>query len=156
MTPDIVVASPEPEVLTIDVKYARPPLGPLDVRHDLKEMEKWKTKMFEYVTAFSQHPEILRQHFQRQAKGDVRPFGLILLRWPLPIPAAFGETVTAVDWPSLKQFLLGEGGSSIQSVIDWARTRPDVTAPGVLTQSQKEVAVGEWTYRYFVLSSSSS
>jgi len=156
MTPDIVVASPEPEVLTIDVKYARPPLGPLDIRHDLKEMAKWKTKMVEYVTAFSQHPEILRQHFGRLPKGDVRSFGLILLRWPLPIPAAFGETVTAVDWPSLKQFLLGKGAPSAQSLMNWARTRPDVTVPGALTEIQREVAVGEWTYRYFVLSSSSS
>ena len=48
ITPDIVILGVE-EALIIDVKYASPPLTSRDVARDLAEMDKWHTRMGEYV-----------------------------------------------------------------------------------------------------------
>lgn len=156
ITPDIVILNSRNEVLAIDVKYATPPFGPLDVRRDLGEMEKWKRRMSEYVTTFQQHSDILAQHFHWTAGTTVTVFGLILLRWPFPIPIDFQEPICAVDWPSLRTFLDKTPLSSVVQLMRWVRDRPDLPVPGTLAWKQRQVKVGDWTYCYFVLSPSPS
>lgn len=153
ITPDMVVLSGDHEILVIDVKHATPPFGPLDVRYDIVEAEKWKTRMSEYVIAFQQHSGVLLQHFKCTAKPARAVFGLILLRWPLPIPVEFEEPLCAVDWPSLSEYLRHKGASPLPELIGWARRRPDLPMPVSLEWKQRQVRVGEWTYRYSVLAS---
>jgi len=152
ITPDIVLVSEHDRtVLVIDLKYATPPFGPADVHQDVKEFEKWKTRMAEYLTSFQSHPQVLCQHFSWAIQESVTVFGLILTRWPLPVPINLEEPVGAVDWASLKAHLLKTPISSIREFMLWAENRPDVTVPTALTWTAKELSVGEWQYRYSVL-----
>ena len=152
ITPDIVVVSEQDQtVLVIDVKYATPPFGPGDVHRDMEEFEKWKSRMGEYVTSFQNNPDVLGQHFQWKHQGRATVFGLILARWPLPIPVDFAEPVGAVDWPSMRGHILKTHPSSIRELMAWANTRPDVTVPAALAWTAKDAQTGEWKYRYYVL-----
>ena len=155
ITPDIVILGVE-EVLIIDVKYANPPLTSRDVARDLAEMKKWHTRMGEYSRAFTEHAEILSQHFDLPDAfvDDIAVYGLILVRWPLPIPAEFAGAICCVDWPSLRenQGLFQEG--SIADLFAWAATRPDLSVSDSLVWTEKTVQVDEWSYRYSVLSGS--
>ncbi|WP_460185702.1 DUF2934 domain-containing protein [Thermopirellula anaerolimosa] len=151
-TPDIVLVSEAHQtVLVVDVKYATPPFGPADVHNDMKEMEKWKSRVLDYVNSFQTNPSVLAQKFQWERQGMPAVFGLILLRWPLPIPVDFADSMCAVDWPSLGEYFRQGGFASIRDLMTWACNRPDITAPKALTWKAKEVRVAEWTYRYFVL-----
>jgi len=152
ITPDIVVVSDhERAVLVIDVKYATPPFGPGDVHRDLEEMEKWKRRMSKYVSVFQSNSHVLAQHFQWTSQESAAVFGLILLRWPFPIPVDFTQPICAVDWPSLREYLRVARPTSIRDLMGWAYNRPDVTSPMALVWRAKEVPVGAWKYRYFVL-----
>lgn len=138
-------------VLIVDLKYSTPPFGPADVHRRVEECEKWKTRMGEYVVSFQNNPEILSQHLQWAPQGDVTVFGLILTRWPLPIPVNFADPVGAVDWPSLKDHIVKVHPSSLRELMTWADNRPDLKVPVALAWTPKEVLVGEWKYRYSVL-----
>ncbi len=150
--PDIVVVSENDRaVLVMDVKYATPPFGPADVHRDMEEMEKWKTRMSEYVADFQNNPGVLGQHCQWMCPAGATVFGLILTRWPLPIPVDFADPIGAVDWPSLRDHILTTNPSSIRELMTWADARPDVTVPAPPARTVKNVQVEEWKYRYSVL-----
>jgi hypothetical protein len=152
ITPDIVVVSEQDRtVLVIDLKYSTAPFGPADVHRRVEEFEKWKARMGQYVTSFQNNPEVLGQHLQWAHQGHATAFGLILARWPLPIPVDFPEPVGAVDWPSLRDHILKVHPSSLRELMTWADNRPDVTMPAALEWTAKDVQVGEWKYRYSVL-----
>jgi hypothetical protein len=149
--PDIVILSNQNEVLIIDVKYAIPPFGPLDIRYDIAEMDEWKQKMSLYVEAFQNHPNILKQHFNRINVTTENVYGLILLRWPFPIPVDFQTPICAVDWPSLKQYLKNANPESVSEIFNWANKRPDFPILQNLKWVPKEIKVRDWTYKYYVL-----
>lgn len=152
ITPDMVLVSEtEKTVLVVDVKYATPPFGPADVHHDMQAMAEWKDRVLEYVTTFRQNPRVLAQRFQWKRQGTPIVFGLILLRWPLPIPVEFPDSMCAVDWPSLCEYFRQGSFASLRDMMAWACKRPDITAPKALTWKAKDVRVGKWKYRYFVL-----
>jgi len=151
LTPDIVVVSrAERTLLVIDVKYAIPPFVASDVIHRLGEMKKWKKRMSEYVSALRKAPEHLPYGTEKLNPAEWKVFGLILLRWPFPIPASFPKEFHAVDWPSLKHRLQSGEKQSVAELMEWVRTRPDVSVPP-LEWKEKVVNVDEWTYRYHVL-----
>jgi len=150
--PDMVIGSEQDRtVLVIDVKYVTPPFGPADVHRDMEEIEKWKSRMAEYVRSFETNPGVLAQTFQWTSQRKVTIFGLIVLRWPFPIPVDFTERICAVDWPSLRKYFQEARSTSIHDLMIWAYNRPDLTAPIALAWRAKEVPVGEWKYRYYVL-----
>ncbi len=158
ITPDLVLFSEADQtVLVVDVKHATPPFGPADVSHDMEEMEKWKKRVLEYVSSFRSNPSVLARRFQWRFQRRPAVFGLILLRWPLPIPVDFPDPtcapdpICAVDWPSLREYLQQGCFTSIRDVMAWAYNRPDVPDPKGLTPTTKELQVGEWTFRYVVL-----
>lgn len=152
ITPDLVIVSNcDREVLVIDVKYATPPFGPSDIHRDVEEMAKWKSRMTEYVTGVQTNPGLLANHFQWNCQQGATVFGIILTRWPLPIPVDFAEPVGAVDWPSLREHIQQTHPSSIRDLMKWANNRPDVDVPIALIWTEKDVQVGEWKYRYSVL-----
>ena len=148
--------------MVIDVKYAVPPFGALDIRYDIRGkdgeggMEEWKRKMSEYVTAFQQFPDILDRGSGGANRSDAIVFGLILLRWPFPIPVEFESPIGAVDWPSLKHHLENTTAGSISELFDWVNKRPDLPVPPRLVWTPKDVKAGDWTYKYFVLKSPDS
>jgi len=150
--PDMVVVwDSEPAVLVIDVKFSTPPFGPADIHRDLEEMAKWKNRMSEYVSSLQSNPGVLGQHFQWTSQRNITVFGLILPRWPLPIPVDFPGQIGAVDWPSLKAHIQQSHPSSIYELMMWTKKRPDVAVPVALAWLAKDVQVGEWKYRYSVL-----
>ena len=154
ITPDILLYCEADRVaLIIDVKYASPPFGPADVNNDIKEMNKWQQRMLEYVELVRKTPGVLNQHFPCPPTGPEAVLGLILTRWPLPIPCDFQDNVAGIDWPSLIDHLRKERPPTIKELWNWVETRNDITIPGVLVWRRKEVRVGDWKYRYAVLSS---
>jgi len=151
ITPDVVILSADRrELLVIDVKYAAPPFGPADVAQDLSEMRKWKAAMDRYIGAFHSQPEIVGQHFAIDSTQPAVVYGLIVLRWPFPVPVEFDGQMGAIDWPSLHQHLRETHGT-VSELLNWVRNRPDVPVPQKLTWTPKDVRVGDWTYRYSVL-----
>ncbi len=152
MTPDtLVVAAQSQEALIIDMKYATPPFSLNDIQHDLAEMAVWQKRMGEYVAAFEAEPQMLQQHFAVDLRGGMSVHGLILLRWPLPLPIGFRDEVHAVDWPSLQEHLQEISLGTIGELISWVGRRPDLGTPKLLAWKTKEVQVREWRYRYSVL-----
>lgn len=152
ITPDIVLLSTsDHEVLVADVKYAAPPFGPGNVHRDIEEMGKWIAKMSHYVDSLRSEPGVLAQHFTELPPGaEVAVFGLILVRWPLPVPVTFPPGICAVDWPSLNNHLTQRGICAAE-LIGWARSRPDAEVAQQFVWKPKQISVGEWTYRYSVL-----
>ena len=158
ISPDLIVLSTDgTELLVIDVKNAMPPFGVADIVNDLKEWdEKWQPQLNRYVTAFRDHPDILSQHFDGGPFQPSAVFGLILLRWPFPVPARPSSDCGAIDWPTLLQNLAGEADCrTISELYNWILERPDVALVESLQWEQKQVEVGEWTYQYPVLAASS-
>jgi hypothetical protein len=153
ITPDILLYCEADKVaLIIDVKYASPPFGPADVNNDIKEMNKWQQRMSEYVELVRKTPGVLNQHFPCAPTGPEAVLGLILTRWPLPIPCDFEDNVAGIDWPSLINHLRKERPLTIKELWNWVETRNDITIPGVLAWRRKEVRVADWKYRYAVIS----
>ncbi|MBL8820640.1 MAG: hypothetical protein JNL58_31750 [Planctomyces sp.] len=154
ITPDIVLLSQDgKEALIIDVKHSCPPFGPADIHSDLEDMEKWKSRMAEYVAAFSENPNIFAQHFQISKGMRPQVMGMILMRWPFPIPTEFSPPIVCIDWPSLRDRLNTLSGThSISDIFLWVHGRPDVPIVDKLQPVQKEVRVADWTYRYSVFS----
>jgi hypothetical protein len=151
ITPDIVVVSQqERTILVIDLKYSTPPFGPADIHRRVEEFEKWKVRMGEYVSSFQKYPTVLGQHFQWVPDSQVTVVGLILTRWPLPIPVDLAEPVSAVDWPSLHEFIRTTHPLSIRELIRWTYKRSDVAVPA-LEWTTKVVEAAEWRYRYSVM-----
>jgi hypothetical protein len=114
-------------------------------------MDEWKQKMSLYVEAFQNHPNILKQHFNRINVTTENVYGLILLRWPFPIPVDFQTPICAVDWPSLKQYLKNANPESVSEIFNWANKRPDFPILQNLKWVPKEIKVRDWTYKYYVL-----
>jgi hypothetical protein len=151
----VVVSERDRTVLVIDVKYATPPFGPADIHRDVDEMGKWKARMADYVTSLESNPDVLARHLPWSGTGSATVAGLILTRWPFPIPVDFEQRVGAVDWPSLKEHIQQVDCSSIHDLTTWAINRPDISTPTALAWKTKEVEVGEWKYRYSVLTAMS-
>lgn len=150
ITPDFVLSSNGGEVLIMDAKYAMPPFGPLAVRYDLRESKEWTKRMSDYVSAFQNTPGLLAQHFKTAVHEKVRAFGLILLRWPFPVPIDFPENMYGIDWPSLRDHLRSHNSHSRRDIFAWARARPELALPDSLEWRQKSLIAGNWTYQYFV------
>ena len=96
----------------------------------------------------------LAQHFHWTTRRTAAVFGLILLRWPFPVPVDFQDPILAVDWPSLEDYVVRTPLNLISELMNWVRSRPDFVVPEALVWTQQEVKVGDWTYRYFVLTPS--
>ncbi len=157
ITPDIVLLSADrSELLVIDVKNATPPFGVGDIANDLKTWsEKWVPQLERYVAAFKEQPDILAQHFETVNGVSPEVMGLILLRWPFPIPANVPNALGAIDWPTLLAHLSSKSDSgSIRGLWEWIRRRPDLAVVDALEWIPKKIDVVEWTYKYFVLSPS--
>jgi len=155
ITPDFVLRSTdETEMLVVDVKNAIPPFGTGDVVNHLKEWSsKWQPQLSAYVDAFRSHPEILSQHFTASACISPRIFGLLLLRWPFPVPMDIPSDMGAIDWPTFHAYLAATPGTrSMAELHVWLRERPDCSWAGALQWRPKQINVGDWTYRYSVLS----
>jgi hypothetical protein len=151
MSPDIVLLSADgSELLVVEVKNATPPFGVGDTVYDVTEWhENWTPQLDRYVNAFRNHPQILSEHFGNGQATLPRVFGLILLRWPLPIPVRIPDTFTAIDWPTLKEKLANESRTgSIKDLWCWIRERPDVSVVEQLQWRVKEVELEGWRYRY--------
>ncbi|MEZ6057208.1 MAG: hypothetical protein R3C01_10940 [Planctomycetaceae bacterium] len=156
ITPDIVaLAADGSELLIVDVKNATPPFGAGDVAVDLKTwVDEWQPQLCKYVAAFKDHPKILSQHFSTSASAP-RVFGLILTRWPFPIPVEIPSGLGAIDWSSLHHELTtGSASRSMQDLEKWVQERPDCGVVTALKWKDKVVQVEGWTYQYSVLSPS--
>lgn len=152
--PDLVLLSADAqEVFSIDVKNAIPPFGVGYIYDDLIEVEgKWKPQIETYVSAFRNSPGILSQHFQVSADVSPKVYGLIILRWPFPIPVEFGEGLSAIDAPTLLDNLQsGNPSRSLGELHRWIRSRPDVAVVHDLAWKDREIPVDDWTYRFSVL-----
>lgn len=155
ITPDLVLRSgDETEVLVVDVKNATPPFGTGDVVNHLKEWSgKWQPQLSSYLDAFRSHPEILSQHFTASPCTSPRVWGLLLLRWPFPVPMDIPSDMVAIDWPTFHAYLTADTGTrSMAELHAWIQERPDCSWAGALQWKQKQINVGDWTYRYSVLS----
>ncbi len=152
--PDLVLLSADgQELFTIDVKNAIPPFGVGYIWDDLVEVQrKWKPQIESYISAFRNSPQILSQHFQVSADLSPKVYGLIILRWPFPIPVEFGEGLGAIDAPTLFDNLQSDNPSrSFRELYSWIRNRPDVAVVQDLAWKEREVPVDDWTYRFSVL-----
>ena len=110
----------------------------------------------QYVRAFEGQSSILDQHFN--TVNDISPdvMGLILLRWPFPIPVVIPDNLGAIDWSTLLEHLSSEAKSgSILNLWKWIRERSDLVIVNSLKWVEKETVIADWTYTYSVLSPSS-
>jgi hypothetical protein len=152
----VLLSNDSSELLVVEVKNATPPFGVGDIAEDLETWsEKWSTQLTRFIAAFRNHPGIISKHFDTVEGTSPSVFGLILFRWPFPIPANLPADFGAIDWPTLYANLNdGSESRSIGELYQWIRWRPDVVVAETLEWHEKEVLVDEWTYRYSVLSPS--
>lgn len=126
-------------------------------RKDIDEAIRLDPNRREYVAYRARllsrygHPSLLSQHFNGAVPDALRVFGLVLLRWPFPVPIDFAEPIHGVDWPSLLHHLSSGNSDSLSGIFAWARERPDLALPACLKSIQKCVKAGDWSYLYSVL-----
>jgi hypothetical protein len=151
--PDIVVYQPQTNhILVSDIKYACMAFSSGDVHSDIVEFQGWKAKMREYVEHVQREPERVLELMNVPMASIPTVFGLICPRWPVPVPVEFDASLAAVDYGSLTSHLAKTGELPLAELHRWATDRPDVPVASSVREIAKEVIVGDWTYRYHVLS----
>lgn len=136
------------KLLIVDFKYVLAPYSTADVHHKLKDFEEWKPKMGDYISFAKSHLGLLTPHLPSLTLANPPSVtGLILTRWPLPIPIQLDEDMRIGDWASLKRWLNQNNITTVEELQMWATNRPDVTAPPNFRYEPKDVQVGDWTYR---------
>jgi hypothetical protein len=160
----MVILSPVTrELLVVELKYAIPPFSTGDVWSKLWDLDKtgeeepgWKEQLAKYVSTFREYPEVLRHHFPALQDAPASVSGLLLFRWPMPIPAEFSPPTYALDWPSLKRRLQSESPDhTIAELLRWVQERPDAPIADHLAWREKRpIKVADWEYVYSVFTAS--
>lgn len=139
-------------LLIVDFKHVLAPYSTADVHHKLKDFEEWRPKMRDYISFAKSHLSLLTPHLPSLSSANPPSVtGMILTRWPLPIPIQLDEDMEIGDWASLKGWLDQNNITSVEELQLWAKDRPDVAAPKNFRYEPKDFQVGDWTYRRMLI-----
>jgi hypothetical protein len=104
LQPDFLVMDGKTsDLLVIDFKNALAATAVLEVTNRLKEYRKGIKQVEGYLDAFTRYPELLQSLASSQQQ--LRVFGLLLFRVPMPLPIPKGSRVAAENWHSLRHRL---------------------------------------------------
>jgi len=149
VSPDFVAwESHTDRFLIADYKHALEPLGPVEVKSKMSELSKWIAKLKKYIAFFRRHPKLLTSAFpeRRLDTNATEIDGMILTRWPLPLPVGEDESVAIADRGAFASLARSRPNLSFQDLLSWASTRPDVPCPLATRLIEQHISVEEWTY----------
>jgi hypothetical protein len=142
------------EILVVDYKHTLTPLNPSQVilkSTTLRESKEGIEQIRKYLTFLRDNLPLVSSQISH-GKNVERIHGLLLFRWPMPIPASIDPEVKIIDWVSLSRILQQGNPVALAGLMNWVETRPDV---GITTEQIKlipeEIRVDEWTYKRFIL-----
>ena len=153
LTPDFLIFEPVANrLLIVDYKHVLVPYSMADVDNKLDDFEEWRGKMPPVLRLGRTNPAAIAPHLASFLPSNPPTVtGMILTRWPLPLPMNLEPDLCITDWASLNRHLEGSQVSQIDGLVEWAKTRPDVQAPTSFQYRPMDVTVGEWTYRRMIL-----
>jgi hypothetical protein len=149
VSPDFLIWEPRTDrVLVADYKHALDPLGPVEVKSKMSEMSGWLAKLTAYVTFFERYQHVLSSAFpERMTRSKVAAVeGMILTRWPLPLPIGDDGKFPIADSDAFAQLLQLNPDLSLDGLFEWARRRPDVDRPQATRLVEQVIQVGDWKY----------
>jgi hypothetical protein len=138
-------------VLVCDYKHALPPFGPAGVANRLKDLESWRRQVRKYIQFVANHSAYVADALAVPVVSDCT--GLILLRWPMPIPSNFASDVILADWPTLKALLdqgVNIGIDELRQFFQHLRLASKEFSGSVKITSQ-DIVVCDWTYKHPVV-----
>jgi hypothetical protein len=153
LTPDFLVYEPSAKrLLIVDYKHVQVPYSMADVDNKMDDFEEWREKMRKYCELVRMNPVVVAPHLAAFSHSDsLRVGGMILSRWPLPLPVTLEDDQCIADWTSLNRHLQRSQIGHVDVLVEWAQTRPDVEAPTSFRYRPQDFKVGEWTYRRMIL-----
>ena len=153
LTPDFLVYEPSANrLLIVDYKHVLVPYSMADVDNKLDDFEEWRRQMRQYCDLVKTIPAAVAPHLASSSPSNPPSVtGMILTRWPLPLPMKLEPDLCITDWASLNRHLEGGQVHQIDGLVEWAKTRPDVQAPTSSRYKPQDIKVGEWTYRRMIL-----
>jgi hypothetical protein len=113
-------------LLVCDYKHALPPFGPANVANRLNDLESWRRQVRKYIQFVAKHKAYVADALALPVVSDCT--GLLLLRWPMPIPANFTSD-------ELHRFFRHLRLASKQF-------------SGCVIATSQDIVVGDWTYKH--------
>jgi hypothetical protein len=146
LTPDLIVLDrAKGELLVADYKHSLSPVGPSEVVYKLAELEKGLKQVRSYLSVMST-PANWSTEIQSLEINKI--MGLLIFGYPMVIPMRVDPEIVVVNKFSLYEQLTPQLFTTLSSLIDWAKTRPELAfQPGRLREYEWEVRVSDWTYK---------
>lgn len=145
ITPDILFFDGT-TLLVCDYKHFLNPFSPAEVITKMQEIEKGVKQVEKYRIFLEESRELLTQKFGEIVK-DIPISGLLLFRWPMPIPIKNNPSIGMIDLISLKSVLKEVENLSIVELLQWIRTRPDLLRRSDdISEKIIESKVGGWSF----------
>jgi hypothetical protein len=146
--PDFLLISKETrEVLVIEYKRVLPPSNPEKVISKSRELntKKLVKKVEKYCNFLKENHGALPDWINEETSIQ----GMLLFKWPMPLPEQPDERILTIDWLSLSRNLDSSNKLTISEFIRWVRTRPDLSVQLTpLNFFAPPIKVGEWTYTF--------
>ena len=117
----------------------------------LNDLESWRQQIRKYIQFVIEHKAYVAEALAVPVVSDCT--GLLLLRWPMPIPAHFTSDVILADWPSLKVILdrgIDIGIDELHRFFRHFRLASKQFSRRVIATCQ-DIVVGDWTYKHPVV-----
>jgi hypothetical protein len=144
--PDLIVYDRAREYLLVaDYKSMINPIGPRQSISNMKNIQDYVAKVWEYERLVMSDLSVLRVRIPALSETP-KGSGLLLFRDPTPLPLEPDPSVAMANWFSLGRFLSG-GYDDLPGVVAWATARPDLDIrPGSYGLEGFGVPVGDWSY----------
>lgn len=146
--PDFILYDGQ-NLLIIEFKFSLIPAEPAQVISKMKNIENGKQgieQVRKYINLFESNIEdVLAQLSIDKINGI---YGMLLFRWPMPVPFKRTPDVTKLDWPSLERYLSSVENLSVVTLLEWFNNRTDILPEGSsFSTIPYEVVVDDWTYK---------
>lgn len=150
ITPDLLVFDQAQNTLLVaDYKHHLTPLSTLDVINRRRELQEGRQGIAQ-VRRYLRFVAANRAVVSRQLQADVSTaalVGVLIFRWPMPIPLEETPDVILSDWTSLKARLETPEPTTLPELVDWMRARPDC---GIELErwwyETERIEVDDWAY----------
>ncbi|GIP35968.1 hypothetical protein [Paenibacillus sp. J2TS4] len=151
LSPDLLIFDEKNnDLLILDYKHFLAPLGASEVAYKMSEAKKGIKQVKMYFDILSSNKEYLEKLF---GKNNINIYGLLLFRWPTPIPLSSIPEVNITDWLSLQEFFSRNSNGTIQETINWIQKRDDLNEyTKQISWHTEDISVGNWTISTMIAS----
>jgi hypothetical protein len=151
ITPDLIAYDDHTSsLLVLEFKHASRAFNTAQVVSRIKNIEQG----VQGVKQVEKYLGIIRRNLQEISNildidHPQEVYGMLLFKWPMPIPMKKNPDVIKTDFMSLEKYISSSKQVDIQSMVEWFQKRPDVLSYGkqVSIVPFNDITVAEWTYK---------